>query len=212
MKLEVKIDNLLINNKNILKNINFDLNSPEIMFLNGKSGSGKTTIFKILTKEISEYKGKIILNNKDIRNYEFDEYSQIISYLPQEYTLFKNINLFDQCIEPAIIKGYSRKNIIEECKFLMEEFSIYDKKNCFPNELSGGQKQRIAIIKVLLCKNELIVLDEPTSALDRYNSEILFCKIKDMQKNNFSSFIISSHDINFISKFSNTIQLKLEQK
>lgn len=210
MKLKFKLDNLSIEKKIILANINFSLNSNEIMILNGKSGCGKTTIFKLLTKEITEYVGKIILNKKDIKNYEFNEYSKIISYLPQEYTLFKNINLFDQCIEAATIKGYSPKNIIEECKNLMNEFNIYEKRNCFPNELSGGQKQRIAIIKILLCKNELIILDEPTSALDKHNVEILFCKIKDMQKNNFSSFIISSHDINFINKFSNTTSFSLE--
>jgi ABC-type lipoprotein export system ATPase subunit len=187
-------------NKKIINNLSFEIQQKKIIILKGKSGTGKTSTLKIIAKEINCYEGQITLFEKSIKKIETNEYFKNIGFVSQEYTLFPNMTVLEQCIQPLIIKGESKEEAEKKSIAMLKLLLIENKKNEYPNKLSGGQKQRVAIAKALLLKPTFLLLDEPTSALDEENTYILANLINRYANKNNAGICISTHDNYLIAK------------
>tara|TARA_B100000212_G_C27384593_1_gene538665 strand:- start:5464 stop:8418 length:2955 start_codon:yes stop_codon:yes gene_type:complete len=161
-------------NKNILNNINLEIEKGSFVGVVGKSGSGKSTLMKLLARLYSPTNGKILINDYDIDKVELYSLRSQIGIVPQEPLLFSgtirdNISINkENASEEDIIKA---SKIACADQFIMEMSEGYNTKIGERGaSISGGQKQRIAIARTILSNPKLIVLDEATSALD-YETE-----------------------------------------
>ncbi len=181
-------------NEKVLSNLSFKIKSHETVAFVGKSGAGKTTIFNLLCKMYPDYKGKITIDNIDIKELDKESIRGNITVISQNPYIF-NLSIKENL---RLVKdGVTDEEIIEACKLAcLDDFinTLKDKYDTIVGEggvtLSGGQKQRLAIARALIQKTEIILFDEATSALDNETQEHIQ-KAIDNLKNNYTILIIA---------------------
>ncbi|MBF1035989.1 MAG: ATP-binding cassette domain-containing protein [Parvimonas sp.] len=165
----------------------------EIMGLLGASGSGKSLTLKCIAGIEKPDKGRIVLNDRVL----FDSEKKInispkdrkIGYLFQDYSLFPNMNVYEN-IKVGIREGENFDKLIME---KLEEMRISHLKDKKINEISGGEKQRVALARLLINKPEIILLDEPFSALDDYLKSKIELEVSEVLRNYKIPTILVSH-------------------
>lgn len=172
LKGNIKFENVSFgyNKKEILKNMCFEIKPNQRISFVGKSGSGKTTIFNLITRLYYTNKGKILLDNYNINDLTCSTIRDNMSIITQNPYIF-NFSIKDNLLLAKA--DATMKEIKEACKLACIDdyiMTLPDKYNTMVGEngiiLSGGQKQRLAIARALLMKTEIILFDEATSALD----------------------------------------------
>lgn len=188
---QITIDNLSAryNKKQnfISNNINFTINSCEIMAIMGPSGSGKSTLLKAVLGTISLEKncGKIFINNKDVTHKGLSIINHKVGYVPQddilidELTIKENIKSFHTI---AIDSNYSKDELDSRIKLLLDSLNLNVKEqleNKKINEISGGQRKRVNIAMELINEPDILIIDEPTSGLSSLDSLDLLNYLRD---------------------------------
>ncbi|PAV29359.1 ABC transporter ATP-binding protein [Virgibacillus profundi] len=151
----------LIHKHPILEDIHFQVNAGEFVSIIGASGSGKSTIFRLITGLEQPIEGKIYLNGKSMSN----QLGQV-GYMPQQDLLMPWRTVMDNAILPLEIKGVKKAEAIDEVRKLLGEFGLEGVEDAFPSDLSGGMKQRVSFLRSVLSGSNILLLDEPFSALD----------------------------------------------
>ena len=183
------------NRKPVLNNISFTIPKGKKVALVGASGSGKSTIAKLLLKHYEPENGEITIDGIDINEYKNTSLRKAISYVPQSIELFSQ-SIYDN------IRVSKRNSTLDEVKEAAKAAGAHDFIRKLPmqyytyleeagNGLSGGEKQRIALARAFLKKNEFYILDESTSNLDFATENIIFDMIYNKFKN--KSMLIIAH-------------------
>lgn len=158
-----------------LKNISIKIHSGEKLSVVGRNGAGKTTFIKLLTRLYEPTEGEILLDGKNINEYDYKEYVKLLSVVFQDFKLFaltlkENLILNDsgKAKEKEIIEILEQAGLAEDFKKLPKgiETSVYKYFDKEGIEFSGGQSQKLAIARAIYKDAPIIVLDEPTAALD----------------------------------------------
>ena len=162
-------------------NIDFEMFKGEIYGLIGKSGSGKSSILKIIQGLLKYDKGKIYKND----NLE-------ISYVFQEFNLLNNKTVFENVALPLRLRGKFEKNKVNEAiKFV----GLENRKEMYISSLSGGEKQRVGIARAIVSNPDLILCDEVTASLDKIvKNEILFL-FKKINEKYGTSILLVTHEL-----------------
>lgn len=207
----LKIKNFSIkkNEKTLIENFSIDIEKNSIIGIIGNSGFGKSSFLRSLC-QIDKYDGIIEYESCNFKNYNRKDLAKIINLLPQDYSLFSNFSVIENCINPLLV---IKKNNFSEAKkiseFWLKKFNILEIEKKNQNEISGGQKQRACLARAFSFDSEIYLLDEPTSALDEENIKNLKAIIKNFKN---KIFIIVSHNINFIKAISDKILILEEKK
>lgn len=178
-----------------LDNVSFKINAGETLAIMGKTGSGKTTIALLLARLIDPTEGEILIDGKNLKDHNLQNYRKYIGYIPQESYLFSdtianNIGFaIDNPTEEQIVeyakKADVHKNIV---KFKQQYQTMVGERGVM---LSGGQKQRICIARALIKKPEILIFDDSLSALDTETEENILQNIEKDLKN--ATSIIITH-------------------
>lgn len=144
-----------------ISNISLDVPKGRFISLIGQSGCGKSTLFNILAGLLAPSSGRVILDGEDITGQ-----AGLVSYMLQKDLLLPWRTVLDNVIFGLEIQGVHRKSAREQAAPLMDRYGLGLFKSHYPNDLSGGMRQRAALLRTLLCNNEVILLDEPFAALD----------------------------------------------
>jgi ABC-type nitrate/sulfonate/bicarbonate transport system ATPase subunit len=144
-----------------ISDISLSVPAGRFVSLIGQSGCGKSTLFNILAGLLAPTSGRVLLDNRDISGQ-----AGLVSYMLQKDLLLPWRTVLDNVIFGLELQGVSRKAAREEAIPLMDRYGLGQFKHHFPNNLSGGMRQRAALLRTLLCNNEVILLDEPFAALD----------------------------------------------
>lgn len=190
----------------VLEDINLKVNYGDIVGLIGESGSGKSTIAKIVLRIWEETSGKILLHEKDISS--FDDLSREIqlvfqdpfSSLNPKHTIGKAISEVFHISDKKLKSKELKQKSIELIKTVGLTESDYYK---YPHEFSGGQRQRICIAKALAKEPKFIVLDEAVSALDVSIQAKILNLLNQLKAKKGLTYLLISHDMNVISYFCN---------
>ena len=195
-----KIYNSNIANFEVFKDINFEINENENVFLFGPSGCGKSSLLNIISGLDKPDGGEISFLNKKLSNNHHDFLKNDIGIIFQDHYLISELNTFENI--------QLKTNNVSAINEIFDYFRLNDLKNKYPNQLSNGQKQRVCVARALVNRPKLLVADEPTSYLDRENADLVIdLIIKSSKKFNVSS-IVASHDISFKKKFDNSYTIK----
>ena len=157
----------------ILDNITFEVGPGEFISIVGRSGVGKTTLFKMLIKEERPTKGRIFFNDKDINKFKHRETTFLrrkTGMVFQDFRLLDNRTAYENVAFAMEVAGYSEQAIKKDAPELLNLVNLREKANNFPHQLSAGEKQRVVIARVLAQRPELILADEPTGDLDPINA------------------------------------------
>ena len=201
-KIEFKDVSFAYDKDNVLNNISFTINKGERIGFVGSSGSGKSTIFKLLTKLYSLNEGKILIDGEDINNISNKTLRKNISLISQNPYIF-NFSVLDNLKIGNL--DASNDEVKEACKkadIYNVIMSLDDKFNTFVGEggvtLSGGEKQRLAIARTLLKKSNIILFDEATSALDNVTQDKVQKAIYGLDKD--KTILIIAHRLSTVNK------------
>jgi ABC-type Fe3+/spermidine/putrescine transport system ATPase subunit len=148
----------------VLENISFDVAEGEVLVLLGASGSGKTTILRIIAGLEMPYTGKVILHGKDVT--ELPARERGVGVIFQSYALFPKMTVEKNIGYGLRIRKRKRKEIKETVNELLKLVQLEEHRKKYPSQLSGGQQQRVAIARTLAYKPEVLLFDEPFGALD----------------------------------------------
>jgi ABC-type polar amino acid transport system ATPase subunit len=185
---------------NILKNISCEIPLDRITLFLGKSGSGKTSLLRCISRLETDYTGEIFYHDQLVANLSPLQRSQTIGFVSQSYDLFPHLNVFKNCSQPLkLLTSKTKSEIKQKVEETLNIFQIEHLANSYVHELSGGQKQRVAIARAVVLDPKILLFDEPSSALDPQNSEILIQLLKNLRKAG-KGVIISSQDMAFAEK------------
>ena len=186
-----------------LDNISFSVEQGEFISVIGKSGAGKTTLFRLLNGMIKPTAGRIIINNQDftkLKGRKKRDIQKTIGTIYQDFCLVDTITCLDNVLNGAFTKEqkeYARKQL--------EAVGLSEKMYSYAGKLSGGQKQRVAIARALMQKPDIILADEPVASLDPYSAEQITDILVQLNRQYNITVIMNSHSVELALKKSDRI-------
>jgi cell division transport system ATP-binding protein len=195
-----------------INNVSFNLNKGELVFLTGQSGSGKSTIFKLITKEYNSNNGKIYFNDIEVnklKKRKIPLLRQKIGVIFQDYRLIPDMSVWENIALPLYIQRKNKSEIKERIRDLLKLVELEKKMFFFPAELSGGEIQKVALARSLTLSPELILADEPTGNLDETNALKISKMLEKINKMGTTIFFIT-HDLSLMEKIEHHRHIELK--
>jgi len=180
----------------------------QIVAIVGRSGRGKSTLFKAMTGLVKPRKGRILIS-QDQNDTKAEEVSEgNVGFVDQKYTLFRHKTIYQSlysALRKRNIPKQEKDAIIEKS---LAEWNLVDHRNKYPCELSGGQRQRTAIIEQILCSGHFMVFDEPFSGLDVGNIKSVKKSFDLIHKaHELNTIIFSTHDMRLAVELADSIYI-----
>ena len=207
-QIEIKSLNAYYDKLHVLKGVEVKVEKGEIVSLIGPSGSGKSSLLKMLVGLLVPQSGEVKINNEII---DYNKKSDLrivrekIGIVFQQYNLFQNMDVLKNvCIAPTKIQKRDSKKVEEQAVELLEKVGLKDKLKSYPDELSGGQQQRVAIARALCLNPEILLLDEVTSALDPELVQEVLDSIRLLASDGMTMLIVS-HEMSFVKEVSSKV-------
>ena len=195
---------IIQNNKTILENVNIEVGKGEFVFLIGRTGSGKSSLIKVLYGDLTLKKGignVVGFNLLKISSKQIPFLRRKIGVVFQDFKLLSDRNVYENLKFVLEATGWKNKDDIEKrISEVLKEVGLFEIEKKYPFELSGGEQQRTAIARALLNTPELIIADEPTGNLDPQTSNEIMGVFKKLHNQGMSVFM-ATHDYNMIVKF-----------
>ncbi|MFL2604214.1 MAG: cell division ATP-binding protein FtsE [Flavobacteriaceae bacterium] len=191
-------------NKSVLENVNIEVAKGDFVFLIGRTGTGKSSLIKILYGDLTLKKGignVVGFDLLKISQKEIPFLRRKIGVVFQDFKLLSDRNIYDNLNFVLRATGWKNKDDINKrISEVLKEVGLIEIEKKYPFELSGGEQQRTAIARALLNTPELIIADEPTGNLDPQTSNEIMEVFKRLHKQGMSVFM-ATHDYNMIVKF-----------
>ena len=154
-------------NRQVVKNINIEVNQGEIVGLLGPNGAGKTTTFYMVVGLVPPEEGQVFIESEDITKFPMHiRAKKGISYLPQEPSVFRNLTVEENVIAVMETLNISNFEGKKKARSLLRELNILHLKNALAYALSGGERRRVEISRALATSPKFILLDEPFAGID----------------------------------------------
>ena len=178
-----------------LQGVNFSLEKGSFVSVVGSSGSGKSTLLNILGGLDWEYTGDIIIDGKNIKEYDPNYYRRyIVGTIFQQFYLIPSLSVEENILLPIKFQKRDSKDIRERLEYIIDMVGLNDRKKHLPKELSGGQAQRVAIARALIDSPKIVLADEPTGNLDSKTGESILKLLENLNKSEGVTILLVTHD------------------
>ena len=203
----IKHLNKVFGTHEVLKDISFSVQSGEVVTIIGSSGSGKSTLLRCVNLLEKPTSGEILYNGKNILDEDTNiyEYRTHLGMVFQQFNLFNNLNVLENCtVGPIKVLKKSKEEAEEIAKGFLEKVGMSAYLNARPRQLSGGQKQRVAIARALSMQPDVLLFDEPTSALDPEMVNEVLETMKSLAHTGLTMIIVT-HEMEFARDVSDRV-------
>ena len=192
------------NGVHALNHVTLHIDKGEFVYVIGATGSGKSTLIKILNGEEVPDSGTVLVNNTDVGKLKHSKvpyYRRNIGCVFQDYRLLPKLTVYENIAFALEVVGMPRKKIRERVFEVLDLVDLKDKARSYPDELSGGQQQRVTIARAIANQPKVLIADEPTGNLDPEKSlEIISLLEKINQKLN-TTIVMVTHDKVLVDRF-----------
>ena len=202
----IDIKNVQIHQKEnlVLANVNINIEKGEFVYLIGKTGSGKSSLLKILYGELPLDDGEASIagfNLKELQRKEIPFLRRKLGIVFQDFQLLTDRTIDDNLMFVMKATGWTDKiKMKERCSDVLSKVGLTGKGFKMPHELSGGEQQRVSIARALVNDPEIILADEPTGNLDPQTSEEIITLLLDISKTG-RAIVMATHDYLLLNKF-----------
>ena len=190
-----------------LDRFTLDIKKGEVISILGRSGSGKSTILRLLAGLERPKNGRLVIQDETL----FDDKTFLqpekrgIGMVFQDYALFPHMTVLENLTyAPMKAKGVKKQAAEQSARSLLHKVGLSEKESAYPSSLSGGQKQRVAIARALAMEPELMLFDEPTSALDPEMVKEVLDVMKDLAKSGMTMLVVT-HEMGFAREVADRI-------
>ena len=184
--------------KQVLFNINLEINRGEIVLMTGPSGSGKTTLLTLISGLRSPQSGSCKILGKELLGASKEELVQARrnnGYIFQAHNLHRSLTATENVQMGLEVHGkYSQAEMRDRAVAMLEHVGLGTHVNYYPDNLSGGQKQRVAIARALVAHPAIVLADEPTAALDSKSGRDVVNLMKKLAREQGSTILLVTHD------------------
>ena len=182
----------------VLKGIDLEINSGEVVSIVGPSGAGKTTLLQIMGTLDDPDAGTVSIDGTNLSRMKQKELSAFrnkhIGFVFQFHQLLPEFTAIENIMIPAFIAGVSNREALTRGSEILDFMGLKERASHKPNELSGGEKQRVAVARALINNPAVILADEPSGSLDSHNKEELHQLFFDLRNKFGQTFVIVTHD------------------
>ncbi|WP_219226608.1 ABC transporter ATP-binding protein [Pedobacter antarcticus] len=190
-----------------LNDVSLEVSQGQIFGLLGPNGAGKTSLIRIITQITAPDSGEVIFNGKRLNS---DHIAQI-GYLPEERGLYKKMEIGEQVLYLAKLKGLSTAEATKRVKYWFEKLEMGSWWNKKVEDLSKGMQQKVQFVATVLHQPELIILDEPFSGFDPVNADVIKNEILELNRQG-ATFIFSTHRMESVEELCDSIALIHQSK
>lgn len=197
-------------NNKIFNDLSLNIEKGKITTILGKNGCGKSTLIKILAKNLKYSSGSIVFNERELNDYSLKQFSQNLAIVyqknntPEDITVYEMLSLARLPYKNIFLYNNSKEDI-KQIDFAIAQTNLENFRNSKVSDLSGGQLQRVYIAMALAQNTNTIILDEPTTYLDIKYQKSTMELIKYLNKNLGITIIMVLHDINQSLMYSDNI-------
>lgn len=198
-----KVSKLYPPDNNGVRDISFDVEDGEFLFLLGPSGAGKTTLLRLLFRSEQATEGQIIVNGRNITRLKgkgLSDFRRRLGLVFQDFKLIPHMNALENVSLAADVTGVPWRQSRRRAFALLSELGLKDRWGALPPALSGGQQQRVAIARALVNDPDLVLADEPTGNLDPEMAEDTMRLFARIQRRG-TTVLIATHDHRFLRRF-----------
>lgn len=195
------VNKKFISSTSALSDINFEINDGEFVFITGPSGAGKTTILRLLIRDIVPSSGKIFLNGWELvkmKSQEIPKLRRKVGMVFQDFRLLMDRTVFENVAIALELRGLEDKEIEKRVRNVLELISLSDKADLFPAQLAGGELQRTCLGRALVGKPEVLLADEPTGNLDPGTSWEILKLLTQINKMG-TTVIMATHNVDVVN-------------
>ena len=187
----------------VLRKIDIDVHSGEVICIVGSSGSGKSTLLRCINKLEKQTSGKILYHDKEVRNVQKDinDYRSKVGMVFQSFNLFNNMTVLQNCMLcTRRVLHLPKQEAFDRAITHLKAVGMAPYINAKPSQLSGGQKQRVAIARALATNPKVLLCDEATSALDPNTTHAILTLIKDINKKLGITVVVITHQMSVVKE------------
>ena len=191
------------NGVNALYDVNLKIDQGEFVYIIGPTGSGKSTLIKLLDGEEIPTKGKVEvagINVGKLKHSKVPLYRRNIGVVFQDFRLLERKTVFENIAFALEVINVPKERIRKRVREVMNLVGLDDKGNSFPQELSGGQQQRVAIARAIANKPKMLIADEPTGNLDPQKSDEIMTLLEKINREEKTTVLMVTHDITLVNK------------
>ena len=199
-----KVNKKYKNGVTAIYDLDLKIKKGEFVFIIGGSGSGKSTIIKMLYREEKPTSGEVNIGGKNVaklRNSKVYKLRRKLGIVFQDYRLLPKLTVYENVAFALEVIGEKSSDIRVKTLKALELVGLKGKTRNYPDQLSGGEQQRVAIARAIVNNPKLLICDEPTGNLDPLMSEEIVNVLEDINKSVGTTVIMATHDRDIVNKF-----------
>lgn len=189
------------NGVHALHDINLEINDGEFVYITGTTGSGKSTLIKLLDSEVVPTRGTVIVGDTNVGKLKYSKvplYRRKIGVVFQEYKLLPKKTVFENVAFALEVVDKPKKELRKRVREVLKLVDLSDKVSSLPGHISGGQKQRTAIARAIANKPKVLIADEPTGNLDPGTSDDIIKLFEKINEEEGTTILIVTHDAEIV--------------
>ncbi|HYG31003.1 MAG TPA: ABC transporter ATP-binding protein [Allosphingosinicella sp.] len=195
----------------VLRGVDFEVRTGEIVALLGPSGSGKSTLLQAVGLLEGGFEGSIRIADEEVSEVSDANRTRVrretLGFVYQFHHLLPDFNAVENVILPQLVKGATREQAQERAEALLTALGVGERLSHRPSKLSGGEQQRVAVARALANRPALVLADEPTGNLDEATAEIVFGEFLSLVRDEGSAALVATHNERLAARMDRVLRL-----